>query len=84
MTITSGGMSSMAPSSNNMTSSIAHNDLPPKGANVYPASRRRSNKRMGLKGHHGNYIMAYKRLSTSLGSKKVEQHLLLGSGGNKI
>ena len=64
----------------------------PKGAKVYPASRRRSNKRVGLKGQLAPYcvpwlknsIMAYKRLSTSLGSKtlnNVEQHLLLGSGG---
>ena len=50
---------------------------PPKGAKVYPASRRRSNKRVGLKGQLAphcvpwlkNSIMAYKRLSTSLGSK---------------
>ena len=50
---------------------------PPKGAKVYPASRRRSNKRVGLKGQLAphcvpwfkNYIMSYKRLSTSLGSK---------------
>ena len=47
---------------------------PPKGAKVYSASRRRCNKRVGLKGQLAPHcvpwlkksIMAYKRLSTSL------------------
>ena len=63
---------------------------PPKGAKLYPASRRRSSKRVGLKGqlapHHvpwlKNYIMAYKRLSTSLGSKTLNTSL--GLGGTTI
>ena len=61
---------------------------PPKGAKVYPASRRRSSKRMGLKGQLAphcvpwlkNSIMAYKRLSTSLGSKTLNTSSL-GLGG---
>ena len=65
---------------------------PPKGANVYPASRRRSNKRVGLKGQLAphcvpwlkNAIMAYKRLSTSLGSKTLNNTSSLGLGGTKI
>ena len=65
--------------------------LPPKGAKVYPASRRRSNKRVGLKGQLAphcvpwlkNYIMAYKRLSTSLGSKTLNNTSFLGLGGNQ-
>ena len=63
-----------------------------KGAKVYPASRRRSNKRVGLKGQLAphcvpglkNYIMAYKRLSTSLGSKTLNNTSSLGLGGTKI
>ena len=51
----------------------------PKGAKVYPASRRRCNKRVWLKGQLAPhcvpwlkyYIMAYKRLFTSLGSKTL-------------
>ena len=68
-----------------------HQDILQKGAKVYPASSRRSNKRVGLKGQLAphcvpwlkKYIMAYKRLSTSFRFKNVEQHLLLGSGGNQ-
>ena len=64
----------------------------PKGAKVYPASRRRSNKRVGLKGQLAPYcvpwlknsIMAYKRLSTSLGSKTLNNTSSLGLGGTKI
>ena len=60
-------------------------------AKVYPASRRRSNKRVGLKGQLAphcvpwlkNYILAYKRLSTSLGSKTLN-NASLGLGGTKI
>ena len=67
-------------------------DLSPKGAKVYPASRRRSNKRVGLKGQLAphcvpwlkNSIMAYKRLSTSLGSKTLNNTSSLGLGGTKI
>ena len=63
---------------------------PPKGAKLYPASRRRSSKRVGLKGqlapHHvpwlKNYIMAFKRLSTSLGSKTLNTSLGLGGNHN--
>ena len=62
-----------------------------KGAKVYPASRRRSNKRVGLKGQLAphcvprlkNSIMAYKRLSTSLGSKTLNNTSSLGLGGNQ-
>ena len=65
---------------------------PPKGAKVYPASRRRSNKRVGLKGQLAphcvpwlkNSIMAYKRLSTSLGSKTLNNTSSLGLGVTKI
>ena len=61
-----------------------------KGAKVYPASRRRSNKRVGLKGQLApyyvpwlkNYIMAYKRLSTSLGSKTLN-NTSFGLGRNQ-
>ena len=64
---------------------------PPKGAKVYPASRRRSNKRVGLKGQLAphcvpwlkNSIMTYKRLSTSLGSKTLNNTSSLGLGGNQ-
>ena len=64
----------------------------PKGAKVYPASRRRSNKRVGLKGQLAphcvlwlkNSIMAYKRLSTSLGSKTLNNTSSSGLGGTKI
>ena len=66
----------------------------PKGSKVYPASRRRSNKhdkRVGLKGQLGphcvpwlkNYILAYKRLSTSLGSETLNTSSL-GLGGTTI
>ena len=66
--------------------------VPPKGAKVYPASRRGSNKRVGLKGQLAphcvpwlkNSIMAYKRLSTSLGSKTLNNTSSLGLGGTKI
>ena len=62
--------------------------LSPKGAKVYPASRRRSNKRVGLKGQLAphcvpwlkNSIVAYKRLSTSLGSKTLNNTSSLGLG----
>ena len=55
--------------------------MPSKGAKVYPASRRRSNKRVGLK---GQLVMikklyhAYKRLNTSslgLGKPKSKTQL---------
>ena len=62
----------------------------PKGAKVYPASRRRSNKRVGLKGQLAphcvpwlKYIMAYKRLFTSLGSKTLNT-FSLGLGNHKF
>ena len=63
----------------------------PKGAKVYPASRRRSNKRVGLKRQLAphcvpglkNSIMAYKRLSTSLGSKTLNNTSSSGLGGTK-
>ena len=62
---------------------------PPKGAKVYPASRWRYNKRVGLKGQLAphcvpwlkNSILAYKRLSTSLGSKTLNNTSSLGLGG---
>ena len=65
---------------------------PPKGAKVYPASRRRSIIWVGLKGQLSphcvpwlkNSIMAYKRLSTSLGSKTLNNTSSLGLGGTKI
>ena len=68
----------------------SYNILSPKGAKVYPASRRRSCKRVGLKGRLAphcvpwlkNSIMAYKRLSTSLGSKTLN-NTSLGLGGNQ-
>ena len=63
----------------------------PKGAKVYPASRWRSGKRVRLKGQLDphcvpwlqNSIMAYKRLSTSLGSKTLNTSSL-GLGGTTI
>ena len=72
-----------------MWMSLTECQRPPKGVKVYPASRWRSNKRVGLKGQLAphcvpwlkNYIMAYKRLSTSLGSKTLNTSSL-GLGGN--
>ena len=59
-------------------------------SHIFP--RRRSNKRVGLKGQLAphcvpwlkNSIMAYKRLSTSLGSKTLNNTSSLGLGGTKI
>ena len=66
--------------------------MSPKGARVYPASRRRSNKRVGLKRQlHGSSLCAmikkfYHGIQKAVHQfrfKNVEQHLLLGSGGNQ-
>ena len=70
---------------------VFHLIKPPKEAKVYPASRRRSNKMVGLKGQLAphcvpwlkNSIMAYKRLSTSLGSKTLNNTSSLILGGPK-
>ena len=74
-----------------LTSRLLISGVPsPKGAKVYPASRRRSNKRVGLKRQLAphcvpwlNSIMAYKRLSTSLGSKTLNNTSSSGLGGTK-
>ena len=64
---------------------------PPKGAKVYPASRRRSNKRVGYKGQLAPHCVPsmikkfYHGMQKAVHQfrfKNVEQHLLLGSGGN--
>ena len=62
----------------------------PKGAKVYPASRRRSNKRVGLKGQLAPQCAMIKKFYHGIQKavhqfrfKNVEQHLLLGSGGNQ-
>ena len=62
----------------------------PKGEKVYPASRRRSNKRVGLKGQLAPQCAMIKKFYHGIQKavhqfrfKNVEQHLLLGSGGNQ-
>ena len=65
--------------------------LPPKGAKVYPASRRRSNKRVELKGQLAPHCVPWlKKIYHGILKavhqfrfKNVEQPLLLGSGGNQ-
>ena len=61
---------------------------PPKGAKVYPASRRRSNKKVGLKGQLAPHCVMIKKFYHGIQKavhqfrfKNVEQHLLLGFGG---
>ena len=62
-----------------------------KGAKVYPASRRRSNKRVGLKRQLTPHCVPWlKKIYHGIQKavhqfrfKNVEQHLLLGSGGNQ-
>ena len=63
----------------------------PKGAKVYPASRQRSNKRVGLKGQLAPQCAMIKKFYHCIQKavhqfrfKNVEQRLLLGSGGTKI
>ena len=64
---------------------------PPKGEKVYPASRRRSNKRVGLLRTAGSSFCAmikkfYRGIQKAVHQfrfKNVEQHLLLWSGGNQ-
>ena len=69
---------------------FSHVKASPKGAKVYPASRRRSNKRVELKGQLAPQCAMIKKFYHGIQKavhqfrfKNVEQHLLLWSGGNQ-